>query len=46
MINMSKGTINAIETVGNYVFWVVVAIFGLWIFSKFFTNIKTLRQEA
>jgi hypothetical protein len=46
MINMSKGTINAIETVGNYVFWVVVAAFGLWIFSKFFVNIKTLREEG
>jgi uncharacterized protein len=46
MINMSKGTINAIETVGNYVFWIVVAAFGLWIFSKFFVNIKTLREEA
>jgi uncharacterized protein len=46
MINMSKGTINAIETVGNYVFWVVVAAFGLWIFSKFFANIRTLREEG
>ncbi|MGC1453700.1 MAG: sulfite exporter TauE/SafE family protein [Nitrospirota bacterium] len=46
MINMSKGTINAIETVGNYVFWIVVAAFGLWIFSKFFGNIKTLREEG
>jgi uncharacterized protein len=46
MINMSKGTINAIETVGNYVFWIVVAAFGLWIFSKFFVNIKTLREEG
>jgi uncharacterized membrane protein YfcA len=46
MINMSKGTINAIETVGNYVFWIVVAAFGLWIFSKFFANIKTLREEV
>jgi uncharacterized membrane protein YfcA len=46
MINMSKGTINAIETVGNYVFWIVVAAFGIWIFSKFFVNMKTLREEA
>jgi hypothetical protein len=46
MIDMSKDAINIIETIGNYVFWVVVAIFGLWIFSKFFTNIKTLREEA
>ncbi len=45
-ISMSKGTINAIESVGNIVFWVVVAIFGLWIFSKFFANVKALREEA
>jgi hypothetical protein len=45
-IDMSKTTINAIESVGNVIFWIVVAIFGLWIFSKFFANIKTLREEA
>jgi uncharacterized protein len=45
-ITMSKTTINAIELVGNVVFWIVVAIFGLWIFSKFFQNVKTLREEA
>ncbi len=46
MINMSKASINAIEIVGNFVFWIVVAVFGIWIFSKFFANIKTLREEA
>jgi uncharacterized protein len=46
MIDMSKNTINLIETVGNYVFWIVVAAFGLWIFSKFFANIRTLREEG
>ncbi len=45
-ISLSKSTINAIEFVGNIVFWIVVAIFGLWIFSKFFGNMKTLREEA
>lgn len=45
VINMPKPVINGIETVGNYVFWVVVAIFGLWIFSKFFSNIGVLREE-
>ncbi len=45
-IDLSKGMINGIEFVGNIVFWIVVAIFGLWIFSKFFSNIKTLREEA
>jgi len=46
MITMSKGAIDVIESVGNIVFWIVVAIFGLWIFSKFFANIKTFREEA
>ncbi len=45
-ISMSKASINMIETVGNIVFWIVVAVFGLWIFSKFFSNVKTLREEA
>jgi uncharacterized membrane protein YfcA len=45
VINMPKPVINGIETVGNYVFWVVVAIFGLWIFSKFFSNVGVLREE-
>jgi uncharacterized membrane protein YfcA len=45
VINMPKPMINGIETVGNYVFWVVVAIFGLWIFSKFFSNVGVLREE-
>jgi uncharacterized membrane protein YfcA len=35
-----------VEFVGNIVFWIVVAIFGLWIFGKFFGNIGNLRQEA
>jgi uncharacterized protein len=45
-ISLSKTTINAVEFVGNIIFWIVVAIFGLWIFSKFFGNIKKLREEA
>jgi len=46
MINMDMGVVNTIESVGNIVFWIVVAIFGFWIFSKFFGNIGKLRQEA
>jgi hypothetical protein len=37
--------VSGIETVGNYVFWVVVAVFGLWIFGKFFANICQLKEE-
>jgi uncharacterized membrane protein YfcA len=46
MINMDKALVGQIESVGNIIFWIVVAIFGLWIFSKFFGNVGKLRQEA
>ncbi|MDO9083986.1 MAG: sulfite exporter TauE/SafE family protein [Humidesulfovibrio sp.] len=46
MINLDMGLCNQIEFVGNIVFWIVVAGFGVWIFSKFFSNIGKLRQEA
>ncbi|MBU1040769.1 MAG: sulfite exporter TauE/SafE family protein [Proteobacteria bacterium] len=46
MINLDMGLCNRIEFVGNIVFWIVVAGFGIWIFSKFFGNIGKLRQEA
>jgi len=46
MIKLDMGLCNQIEFVGNIVFWVVVAFFGFWIFSKFFSNIGKLRQEA
>jgi uncharacterized membrane protein YfcA len=45
VISLSKPLINGIEFVGNIVFWIVVAIFGLWIFAKFFSNIGQLREE-
>ena len=38
--------VNGVEAVGNVVFWVVVAFFGLWVCSKFFLNIGKLRGEA
>ncbi|GLI33284.1 sulfite exporter TauE/SafE family protein [Desulforhabdus amnigena] len=43
--NIAKPVVNNIEFFGNIIFWVVVAIFGLWIFSKFFANIGKLREE-
>ncbi|MEW6108733.1 MAG: sulfite exporter TauE/SafE family protein [Nitrospirota bacterium] len=46
VINMSKSVTSTIESVGNVIFWIVVAMFGFWIISKFFTNIKALREEA
>jgi len=44
-IKISKPLAAGIETGGNYIFWIVIAMFGFWIFSKFFTNIKALREE-
>jgi uncharacterized protein len=43
--SFSKGLVNNVEFVGNIIFWVVVAVFGLWIFSKFFANVGKLREE-
>ncbi|RJR17041.1 MAG: sulfite exporter TauE/SafE family protein [Nitrospiraceae bacterium] len=46
VINMSKSVTSGIEFVGNIVFWLVVGFFGFWVMSKFFSNIKNLREEA
>ena len=46
VLTMSKELVGGIEYVGNIVFWVVVALFGIWVFSKFFLNIGKLRGEA
>lgn len=46
MVNMSPAVVNGIEYVGNIVFWVVVAFFGVWVFGKFFANIGKLRAEG
>ena len=46
VINVPTGISSAIETGGNIIFWVVVGFFGFWVMAKFFTNIKTLREEG
>lgn len=45
-LSMSKDMVVNIEYVGNIIFWITVAVFGIWVFSKFFANIGTLREEA
>lgn len=45
MVNIPKSVTGGIESVGNIIFWVVVGIFGVWIFAKFFGNIGNLREE-
>jgi len=46
VINVPVGVSSMIENVGNIIFWIVVGFFGFWVLSKFFTNIKTLREEG
>jgi uncharacterized protein len=46
IVSIPKSITAGIEFFGNIAFWVVVAIFGLWIFSKFFANIGSLREDA
>ena len=46
VLHWSPQVVGIIETVGNVVFWAVVAFFGLWVFSKFFLNLGKLRGEA
>ncbi|GAB6036753.1 sulfite exporter TauE/SafE family protein [Fundidesulfovibrio butyratiphilus] len=36
---------NTIEQIGMWVFWIVVGLFGVWVFAKFFVNIGKLRGE-
>lgn len=45
-ISLPAGLVNGIEYVGNVVFWIVVAIFGIWVFGKFFANVGKLRAEG
>ncbi len=45
-LDLPKGLVNNFEFVGNIVFWIVVAIFGIFVFGKFFGNIGALRQEG
>ena len=45
-IKVSPALASGIETFGFWVFWVCIAIFGIWLFAKFFGNMKILREEA
>jgi len=45
-IKISKELASGIESVGFWVFWIMIGIFGLWLFAKFFGNIGKLREEG
>jgi uncharacterized protein len=45
-IPMSAATGKMLETVGTYIFFVVLGAFAIWVFYIFFTNIRTLKGEG
>ncbi len=45
-IGMSKGTASIITQIGNVFFFIVVALFAVWVTSVFVKNIGKMRQEA
>jgi len=46
VISISKPLVSGIDTAGIWIFFLVVGIFAVWVLREFFTNIKTLREEA
>lgn len=42
-LSLPMALVNGIEFVGNVLFWLVIVIFGIWVFSKFFGNLRALR---
>jgi len=40
------GMAKTMDTVGMYLFFITIALFGIWVFGAFFKNIKTLKGEA
>jgi hypothetical protein len=46
LISVPKSITADIEFVGNILFWVVVGVFALWMFAKFFGNLGVLREET
>lgn len=46
VISMSTGTADMLEKTGIYLFFIVILIFTLWVFSTFFKNLKELKSEG
>lgn len=45
-LDLGKSTAAMIDTVGMWLFFITIGLFGLWVFGAFFMNIKTLKGEA
>jgi uncharacterized membrane protein YfcA len=44
-INISKGLANWLDFIGMIIFFLIIAAFGIWVFSMFFKNINVLRGK-
>ena len=44
-IKVPASTSYVIEQIGFWLFWIIIGFFGVWLFSKFFGNLKQLREE-
>jgi uncharacterized membrane protein YfcA len=44
-IKIASSTATVIEQIGFWIFWVIIAFFGVWLFAKFFGNFKALKEE-
>jgi hypothetical protein len=45
-VSIPKPVTANIEFFGNIIFWIVVALFGVWLFTKFFGNLGVLREDT
>jgi uncharacterized membrane protein YfcA len=46
IINISKPLASGLNTVGIWIFFIVVGLFAFWVLREFFGNMKTLRGEV
>ncbi|MEJ5299566.1 MAG: sulfite exporter TauE/SafE family protein [Thermodesulforhabdaceae bacterium] len=46
IVSIPKSTLAVIDTLGTWIFFIIIGFFTLWVMSKFFTNIPSLREEV
>ena len=45
VISISHGATKFLNSIGNLIFFVIIGFFGIWVITKFLTNIPKLRGE-
>lgn len=46
VIDWPAWLVNGAESAGNWIFWLVVIFFGVWVSARFFANLGSLRRGA